>query len=692
MKAVIAHHGGTVEKFVGDAVLAVFGIPLVHEDDALRAVRAAVEMRAALEDLNKEFERDKGVTLDVRTGINTGEVVAGDLSLGQEFVIGDAVNVAARLEQSAPPGEILLGPQTYRLVKNAVEVETLKPLELKGKSEPFPAFRLISLAEKAAGYSRRLDSPLVGRGYELEILRGAFDRSVRERSCHLFTILGSAGVGKSRLVAEFLGEKEDPARVIQGRCLPYGEGITYWPLAEIIKDAARVSETDSATDAKRRLMDLLSNARDAERITGPLLQLLGLEQSAATTEEFGWASRRMLETMAQGSPLVVVFEDIHWAEPALLDTIEYLADWSRDSSILLLCVARPELLDERSSWGGGKMNATSILLEPLTAAESDQLVHALLGSARLGAEVTGAVSTAAEGNPLFVEQMLDMLVDEGLLTQETDGWMLSGTMEDIEVPPTIHALISARLDKLKDQERQVIERASVIGSTFSVNAVRHLSPGSEKDDVSKHLMALVRKELIRQSEDGLDDEESFRFRHILIRDATYDSISKETRADMHLRFASWLEELKTSETIGFEEILAHHLSEAHRYRGELGSPADELRSLALEAAAHYETSGLRALARNDYRAAGKLLRHGSELLDDPLDYARLVLPLAEVLYLQGRSNEALQLLERIEEADAEILNAKIEIVRTSILFSTDPQAQVRKIQESARSSILLFER
>ncbi|MGI8407158.1 MAG: adenylate/guanylate cyclase domain-containing protein, partial [Actinomycetota bacterium] len=219
MRAVIAHHGGTVEKFVGDAVLAVFGIPLVHEDDALRAVRAAVEMRAALEDLNKGFERDKGVTLDVRTGINTGEVVAGDLAMGEAFVTGDAVNAAARLEQSAPPGEILLGPQTYRLVKNAVEVETLKPLELKGKSEPFPAFRLISLAEKAAGYSRRLDSPLVGRGYELELLRGAFDRSVRERSCHLFTILGSAGVGKSRLVAEFLGEKEDPARVIQGRCL-----------------------------------------------------------------------------------------------------------------------------------------------------------------------------------------------------------------------------------------------------------------------------------------------------------------------------------------------------------------------------------------------------------------------------------------------------------------------------------------
>ena len=690
MKPVIERHGGVVEKFVGDAVLAVFGIPALHEDDALRAVRAADEMRVVLRALNKELERDRGVSLQVRMGVNSGEVVAGNLSLGEEFVTGDAVNVAARLEQAAAPGEILIGRATYRLVKNAVEVEALAPLKLKGKSEPVPAYRLLSVHKDAPAFARHSDAPLVGRTHELELLQQALERSGRERSCHLFTILGAAGVGKSRLVGEFITQRCSVSRVVQGRCLPYGEGITLWPLAEVIRDAAGLGASSSRTEVETRLGDVLSALPERTRVLGLLLQILGLEKTVATTEELAWASRQMLERLALDSSLVVLIDDIHWAEPALLDIVEYIATWSRDSPFLLLCVARPEFLDSRPNWGAGRLNATSLLLEPLSVEESRQLISGLLGEAGLPSDVSQRLFENAEGNPLFVEQMLEMLIDDGLLIETASGWAL-GPTDELKVPPTISALISARLDRLDPSERLVIERAAVVGKEFSLSAVCHLGPGEEAQSVSDDLAALTRKELIRPLDQDPGGELTFRFRHILIRDAAYESISKERRSDLHLAYADWMNTALPSEGVGFAEILAHHLSQAHSNKRDLGCPPQVLRPIASEAARQYEISGERALARSDFPAAAKLLRNGAALVVEPMESAYLLLLLAEVLYLQGCSEEALEHLDQISDTHDVLMNTRSEIVRTLILASMGDQSAVRRGQELGRDAVPLFE-
>ena len=357
-RTILARHGGTVEKFIGDAVMAVFGVPRTHEDDALRAVRAAAELQRPL----------------LRIGVNTGEVVAGE---GETIVTGDAVNVAARLEQAAGPGEVLIGMETYRLVRDAVGVEKVPPLDLKGKAAPVTAYRLLEIDTSAEGVARRLDSPLVGRRRERERLRADFEHVVSERTCQLFTLLGPAGVGKSRLVLDFV-ESAD-ARTVRARCLPYGEGITYWPLVEVV----------------------LQLGAEPDAILG------------SSPPETQLAFRRLLESAAAEQPLVVVLDDLQWAEETFLDLVEHVADWSRNGPIFLLCVARPELLDSRPMWGGGKPNATSILLEPLPAGDVDQLLDNLLDGTPLDAEIRRRILTSADGNPLFVEEMIAMVREEG---------------------------------------------------------------------------------------------------------------------------------------------------------------------------------------------------------------------------------------------------------------------------------------
>ena len=434
MQDAVEAHGGVVEKFIGDAVMAVFGIPHLHEDDAVRAVRAAAEMRTRLADLNEGFLKERGVSIVVRTGVNTGEVVAGDAKGSQHLVIGDAVNVAARLEQVAQPGEILLGAATYSLVKDAVDAEPVDALALKGKSEPVAAFRLVDVRSGVSGHVRRLDSPMVGRERQRRILDESFDQAVSERVCFLFTVLGAAGVGKSRLINEFLASARTNARVVEGRCLSYGEGITFWPLAEILRSAAGIGDHEPAADALRSLTALFGEDPEAETLAAQVAGLIGLVPAEAAPEEAYRAVRRAFEIMAAERPLVAVFDDIHWAQPAFLDLIDNLADWTRDAPVLLICTARHDLLEARPSWGGGKLAATTIQLEPLAPKDSAALIANLLGTAHLDEAVGRRIAEAAEGNPLFVEEMFSMLIDDGHLVNRDGEWEATGDLTEVAVP------------------------------------------------------------------------------------------------------------------------------------------------------------------------------------------------------------------------------------------------------------------
>ena len=466
-------HGGSVEKFIGDAVMAIFGIPVLHEDDALRAVRAAAEMRERLSVLNDELERDYGVRIETRTGVNTGEVVAGE---GETLATGDAVNVAARLEQTAAPGEILLGGATYRLVRDAVRVDLLPSLTLKGKAEAVEAYQLAEVLPEVV--SRRLESPMVGRERERRRLHDAFDQAASDRSCQLFTVLGPAGVGKSRLVREFLHDLAGRAEVARGRCLPYGEGITYWPLLEAVKDAVGLDDADSPEEARAKLTRAFGDDEGAELAALRLAEMIGLGDAGGVAEEQFQAARALIEARARAQPQVVVFDDIHWGEATFLDLVEHLADWTRDAPVLLVCLARPELLDVRPGWGGGKLNATSVLLESLSDEESTQLLDNLAGLAGVGGPTRRRIVEAAEGNPLFVEEMFALATEDGHSAGE------------LVVPPTIQALLAARLDRLPADERGVIERAAVGGKVFYEDAVFELSPEEARPTVTSSLGSL----------------------------------------------------------------------------------------------------------------------------------------------------------------------------------------------------------
>jgi class 3 adenylate cyclase/tetratricopeptide (TPR) repeat protein len=586
MKGIVESHGGTVEKFIGDAVMAVFGVPQLHEDDALRAVRAAIEMRAALPELG----------LRARIGINSGEVVTGTR---ERLATGDAVNVAARLEQAAAPGEVLLGEGTVRLVRAAIEAEAVPPLVLKGKTEPVPAFRLLGVKEAA---ERRFMTPMIGRERELRRLQDAFAQAVDDRSCQLFTVLGTAGVGKSRLVAEFLAGF-DGARVVRGRCLSYGEGITYWPVVEVIKQLAALPANAYAASA--------------------LKSLLGESPIVTSAEEVAWGFRKLLEEQAQESSLVVVFDDAHWGEETFLDLVEHVADLSRDAPLLLLCMARPELLERRPGWGGGKWNATTVLLEPLDAAETDRLLDALGGVEEALRE---RVRAAAEGNPLFVEEMLALLRASG------EG--------EVTVPPTIQALLAARLDQLEPSERSVLQCGAVEGRIFHRGAVQVLA--EDAGNVQGKLVALVRKELVRPARAEFAGDEAYRFRHLLFRDAAYDALPKALRAELHQRFVSWLEE-RGEHLVELDEIMGYHLEQAARYKQELGQ-ADT--ALAERAGERLASAGRRALWRGDVRAAKGLLERALTLLRPLRLDVSLELDLSD---LQPTVQEAVAMAEAVAE-------------------------------------------
>jgi class 3 adenylate cyclase/tetratricopeptide (TPR) repeat protein len=632
MKAVCEAHGGRVRGLIGDAVMAAFGVPTVHEDDALRAVRAAVAMRERLEVLNDELERDFGLRLRSRTGINTGAVIVLEPDPTGALALGDAVNVAARLEGAAEPGEVLLGAATYGLVAEGIRAEAIEPLSLKGKSEPVPAFRLLQVLPDAEALVRHFEVPLVGRALELAQLRQAFERARRERRCHLVTVFGQAGIGKSRLSRELAGSLESEAGVLMGRCLSYGEGITYWPMREIVGRAA----------GDRSVRELLGGDADAGAVAERIESAIGAGTGGAIKEEVFWAVRRLVEVLARERPLLLMFEDIHWAEPTLLDLIEYLADWVRDVPVLIVCLARPELLDGRPSWGGGKLNAASVLLDPLSAEESSLLLGALPAAVDVALEARARISVAAEGNPLFLEQMLAMLA------RSADG------PDEKAVPPAIQGLLAARLEQLEPEERHLLECASIEGEMFHLGGVVALSPPESGDAVSSRLMSLVRKELIRAEPATLPGQEAFRFRHALIRDAAYDGLSKAARSDLHERHAAWLERTLGDRVVEAEEFLGYHLEQAYAYRAELGPVDAKALQLADRAGLRLRSAGLLAFRRGDTPAAINLLERAHSLpsTDEPA-WLEVAPDLGVALFQAGELERAEFILsEAIERARA----------------------------------------
>ena len=607
MRQIVERHDGTVEKFIGDAVMAVFGVPRLHEDDALRAVRAASEMREALVELD----------IPARIGVNTGEVIT---QTGDSLIAGDVVNVAARLEQAAESGEVLIGSATHRMVRHEVDAEAVEPLTLKGKGSPVEAFRLHAVREAAPGSDHPARAAMVGRRTELGRLRGAFDQARNDPSCQLFTILGPAGVGKSRLVAEFT-RSLDEARVVRGRCLSYGEGITYWPVVEMLAQVPEAVAVETDPVALRAISSLRSD-------------------SGSSTEEIAWTVRKLFERLAAEMPLVVIFDDIHWAEPTLLEMAEQIADMARDAPILIVCMARPELFDRRPGWAGGKVNATTVLLEPLSPNETAELIERLAGSS-MPDERRTSIGSAAEGNPLFVEEMVTLVQESG------------GT--EVSVPPTIQALLAARLDLLQGSERTVLECASVEGRVFHRGALAALLP--EEQQLTAHLAALVRRELIRPDVAQVAGDDAFRFRHALIRDAAYAALPKASRAGLHVRFADWLDSM--DEDGAFGEIVAYHLEQAHNYAAETG--AFDAGELGARAARRLAETARRALARGDLSAGANLLERAGAVIPvgDPLR-GELQIELGTALTVGGQLARAERVFvdaERVAAGDERVERA-----------------------------------
>ena len=627
MRDALEAHGGTIEKYIGDAIMAVFGLPKLHEDDALRAVRAAAEMRDRLAALNAELDERWGVTVGNRTGVNTGEVVAGDPTTGQRLVTGDTVNTAARLEQAAPTNEVLLGEETYHLVRHAVEVEPVEPLELKGKAERVPAYRLVSV-RAAESVERRHDRPIVGRDEELATL-----------------------------------------------------------LDEL---RTAIEDTDSPEQALAKLEELAGP--DSADVAARVASAVGLTESTYPIDEIFWATRKLLATEASRQPLVVYFDDIHWAELAFLELIEHVAANARDVPLLLLCAARPTLHEIRPTW---KSRGTSIDLRPLTAEESARIIDHLLGDASIGDAVRARIVTAAEGNPLFVEQLLSMLIDEGSLRKDGDSWVATADLSELKIPGSIQALLSARLDLLSAVQRTVIEPASVVGLVFERAAIQELAPDPVKPEVEAHLIDMTQKQLLRP-----DPAADYRFQHILIRDAAYQGILKRARAGFHERFVDWAERInrERDREAEFDEILGYHLEQARTYLGELGPLDEHGIELGRRGAAHLAAAGRRAFARGDMGAASGLLRRAVQLLPEREPERIALLPdLGEAMMETGEFGWAQVYLDEAAEAAAMLGNEALraDAVLTGLLarhhVETDLAAWSARVEETTSAVIPVLE-
>lgn len=684
MRSALERHGGTVEKFVGDAVLAVFGVPEAHEDDALRACRAALEMQARLASLNEEFERRFAMRIALRIGVNTGEVVAGDASRRETFVTGDPVNVAARLEQGAGPGEVLIGESTFRLVHTSAKVDAIEPLRAKGKAGLVAAYRL----REISGFGpapRSIGSSFTGRTEQLDLLERELQK-VGAPEFRLVTVIGEPGVGKSRLVSEFVTRIGTRARIVRGTCLSYGEGITYWAIGQIVRELARIGDEHSPIEARQRIAAHVAREPNGDVVAATIQQLLGLTEGSATAEETAVAIGDFLLASARTRPLVVLIDDIQWAEPALLDLIAALPAAISDAPVLLLALSRPELQDDRPDW------VATIQLEPFAEDDADALLKNMLGKAE--PLVRTRLASASGGNPLFLEELVAMLLEEGTLRLEDGVCTLVGDLDALALPTSLHALLGARLDRLEPELRATLERCAIEGEVFHCGAVVQLSAPASEPTVRTNLEALVAKGLIRAARASFVDEAAFRFKHILVRETAYQSTTKKLRADLHERFANWLERTAGGRLSEYEEILGYHLEQSYRYHTELGPANDEIQEVGRRAASHLADAGRRASRRGDIGAASGLLGRATALLPagHPARAPILVL-LGDTLMDAGRNTDALSAFNELDGADGvdEMSRTHAELCRAELeLQTSSTAAAVDEHRRKARAAIELF--
>jgi class 3 adenylate cyclase/tetratricopeptide (TPR) repeat protein len=660
-RQIIGTHGGTVEKFIGDAVMAVFGVPIAHEDDPERAVRAAFALRERV-----RAEADSA-PFDIRIGIASGEVVSGGAEDGGQFLVtGPSVNLAARLQNAASPGEILVDPLTRKLSQHVVAFDPGRPIEAKGigRVDAIPAREITARLPSARPAFGELRAPLVGRHRELELLNTTYERVCEERRPALLTIFGPAGIGKSRLVEDWIGRERRTALI--GRCLPYGEGITFWPVKEMLHVEGGIAASDAREEVTAKVRAVVLRAfgegdADADAVARRLSVLIGNlaageaipdVQSANIAAELRWAVRRYVEHRAKDA-LVIVFEDVQWAEPGLLDLIEHLAEWTR-APVLVVCLARPELLDVRPGWGGGKANAAAMTLEPLTYEDTRMLIGGLLGIAHPPTQLVDDICPRADGNPLYVEEFLRTMIETARISRVEGEWLVTRGLPQMSAPPTLQGLMAARLDRVPPAVKRAVQQASVIGKRFSADALAALAGAPVDEDV---LLDSIRRGLLHETDEpGVGGGRTYQFHHSLAREVAYAAVPKGERLRLHERFSGWLEEASGDRVGEYGETIAYHAEQAYRLARDLRSArASELGTRAFHLLV---TAATRARHRSDLPAATALYARAAEIGD------AIGLPMSERVEAEGFSaltgyyvegtSEAVARLDRVIEAARQI--------------------------------------
>jgi class 3 adenylate cyclase len=634
----LERYGGTVEKFIGDAVMALFGAPTAHEDDPERAVRAALAIREAIAERN---EQDSSLDLHVRVGVTTGEalvVLDARPVEGEGMASGDVVNTAARLQAAAPVDSILVDATTYRATDREITYQPAEPVQAKGKAEPIPAWLALGArASLGVDVVQAPAAPLVGRERELELLRAALNRARAEQAPQLMTLIGVPGMGKSRLVWELLQTVEAEPKLVtwrQGRCLPYGEGVALWALGEVVKAQAGILDSDPAEAAvaklERAVADLLSKKQESAWVQAHLRPLIGLTDDALAggdrrAEAFA-AWRRFLEALAEQGPAVLVVEDLHWADEVLLDFLDHLVDWAVDVPLLVVCTARPELLSRRPGWAGGKPNAATVSLAPLNETDTAWLIGQLLEQALLPVETQAALLARAGGNPLYAEEYVRMLADRGYLTKVGGTWRLDHT-DQLPLPESVQGIIAARLDALAPEEKTLLQDAAVLGKVGWLGALAALA-GAQPSVLEERLHGLERRELLRRERrSAVADERQYAFRHLLVRDVAYNQLPRAARAERHRRAAEWLHALAPDRAEDRAELLAHHWQAALHYVQAAGQDTS---GLAEPARLALREAGDRALELNAFAAAARWYQAALELWPaEDRERSRLLLRLGQ---------------------------------------------------------------